>query len=91
VGFARCVTPVEPNVVSGYSIETSAWDQDGKPLIKTYYPTPVHVGAESDSYAHLLDGGATEAWFLACHDRPSRRPHAHFNARPIANLAIHSS
>jgi hypothetical protein len=47
------VAPVELNVVSGYGIETSAWDQDGNPLIKTSYPTPQHVGAESDSYAAL--------------------------------------
>jgi hypothetical protein len=29
---------------------------DGNLLIKTYYPMPEHVGAESDPYAHLREG-----------------------------------
>ena len=45
----------EPNVQSAYSIETFAWDQDGNLLIKTYYPMPENVGADSDPYAHLLE------------------------------------
>ena len=46
----------EPNVQKAYSIETFAWDADGNLLIKTYYPMPESVDADSDPYAHLLDG-----------------------------------
>ncbi len=46
----------EPNVQIAYSIETFAWDDDGNLLIKTYYPMPESVDAESDPYAHLLEG-----------------------------------
>ena len=46
----------EPNVQTAYSIETFAWDGDGNLLIKTYYPMPETIGADSDPYAHLLDG-----------------------------------
>jgi hypothetical protein len=46
----------EPNVQKAYSIETFAWDGDGNLLIKTYYPMPESVDADSDPYAHLLDG-----------------------------------
>jgi hypothetical protein len=45
----------EPNVQSAYSIETFAWDRDGNLLIKTYYPMPERIGAESDPYGHLLE------------------------------------
>ena len=45
----------EPNVQSAYSIETFAWDHDGNLLIKTYYPMPERVGADSDPYGHLLE------------------------------------
>ena len=45
----------EPNVESAYSIETFAWDQDGNLLIKTYYPMPESIGADSDPHAHLLE------------------------------------
>jgi hypothetical protein len=45
----------EPNVQSAYSIETFAWDRDGNLLIKTYYPMPEHIGADSDPYGHLLE------------------------------------
>ena len=44
----------EPNVQKAYSIETFAWDADGDLLIKTYYPMPESVEADSDPYAHLL-------------------------------------
>jgi hypothetical protein len=44
----------EPNVQMAYSIETFAWDDDGKLLIKSYYPMPESVDADSDPYAHLL-------------------------------------
>jgi hypothetical protein len=46
----------EPNVQMAHSIETFAWDDDGNLLIKTYYPMPESVGADSDPYAHLLEG-----------------------------------
>jgi hypothetical protein len=46
----------EPNVQKAYSIETFAWDGDGNLLIKTYYPMPESVDADSDPYAHILDG-----------------------------------
>ena len=46
----------EPNVQTSYSIETFAWDDGGNLLIKTYYPMPETVGADSDPYAHILDG-----------------------------------
>jgi hypothetical protein len=39
-----------------YSIETFAWDDQGNLLIKTYYPMPEHVDADSDPYTHLLEG-----------------------------------
>ena len=45
----------EPNVQSAYSIETFAWDRDGNLLIKTYYPMPERVGADSDPYGHRLE------------------------------------
>lgn len=45
----------EPNVQVGYSIETFAWDDAGNLLIKTYYPMPEEVGADSDPYKQLLD------------------------------------
>ena len=40
---------------AAYSIETSAWDQEGNLLIKTYKPMPEHIGADEDPYAPLLD------------------------------------
>jgi hypothetical protein len=46
----------ESNVEITYSIETFAWDDAGHFLIKTYYPMPGSVGADSDPYAHLLEG-----------------------------------
>jgi len=46
----------EPNVQSAYSIETFSWDDAGDLLIKTYYPMPESVGADTDPYAHLLEG-----------------------------------
>ena len=46
----------EPNVQMVYSIETFAWDDGGNLPIKTYYPMPESVGADSDPYAHLLEG-----------------------------------
>lgn len=46
----------EPNVMTAYSIETFAWDDDGSLLIKTYYPMPEEVGPEGDPYVHLLGG-----------------------------------
>jgi hypothetical protein len=45
-----------PNVQKAYSIETFAWDDGGNLMIKTYYPMPEAVGADSDPYAHLLEG-----------------------------------
>ena len=46
----------EPNVQSARSIETFAWDDNGDPMIKTYYSMSESVGVKSDAYAHLLDG-----------------------------------
>ena len=46
----------EPDVQMAYSIETFAWDDEGNLLIKTYYPMPEHVDADSDPYKHLLGG-----------------------------------
>jgi hypothetical protein len=46
----------EPNVQSTYSIETFSWDDNGDLLIKTCYPMPKSVGADSDPFAHLLEG-----------------------------------
>jgi hypothetical protein len=42
--------------MTSHSIETFAWDDNGDLLIKTYYPMPEEVGADSDPYAHLLEG-----------------------------------
>jgi hypothetical protein len=36
-----------------HSIETFAWGLDGNLLIKTYYPGPEHIGADSDPYTHI--------------------------------------
>jgi hypothetical protein len=44
----------EPDVMTAFSIETFAWDDDGNLLIKTYYPMPEDVGPGDDPYAHLL-------------------------------------
>ena len=46
----------EPNVQMAYSIETFAWDDEGNLLIKTYYPMPENVDADSDPDTYLLDG-----------------------------------
>jgi hypothetical protein len=51
----RTSSAPKPNVQSAYSIETFAWDRDGNLLIKTYYPMPEDVGADSDPYGHLLE------------------------------------
>ena len=38
----------------GADVAKPAWDDDGNLLIKTYYPMPESVDADSDPYAHLL-------------------------------------
>lgn len=45
----------EPNVQTGHSIETYAWDENGNLLLKTYYPMPEAIGSGDDPYVHLLD------------------------------------
>jgi hypothetical protein len=45
----------EPNVQTGYSIETYAWDETGDLLFKSYYSMPEDVGPGDDPYAHLLE------------------------------------
>jgi hypothetical protein len=64
----------EPNVQMAHSIETFAWDDDANVLIKTYYPMPESVGADSAPYAHLLKGQKLSTPVVASSSSRSESP-----------------
>jgi len=72
----------EPNVQSAYSIETFSWDDAGDLLIKTYCPMPETVGADSDPYAHLLEGQQSAGWRCFTAQAHSRSHFVRWGRRP---------